>query len=106
MDCTVQELHAKQQGGDEFLLLDVRTHEELGIAKIEGCTHVPLHEIEARVSELVVWKDKEVICMCHHGGRSAMAQSFLAGEGFTNARNLLGGINAWACEIDQEMDQY
>lgn len=106
MDCSVQELKEKRDRGDEFLLLDVRTVEELEIAQIDGHTPIPLHELEDRLSELGDWKDKEVVCMCHHGGRSAMAEHFLRSHGFANARNLAGGIHEWACEIDGTMQQY
>ena len=106
MDCSVQELKVKYDVGEEFLLLDVRTHEELEIAKIEGCVHIPLHELEERVRELKAWKDKEVVCLCHHGTRSAMAQRFLESEGYPGARNLAGGIHAWASEVDPSIAQY
>jgi rhodanese-related sulfurtransferase len=103
---TVQELAEAQQSGRELLLLDVRTDEELEIAAIPGHTHVPLHELEARVAELDAWRGKEVVCMCHHGGRSAMAQQFLEHKGFTNVKNLVGGIHQYAEEIDDSIPIY
>lgn len=106
MHCTVHELQRKLEAGEDFLLLDVRTEEELEIARIEGCHHIPLHELEERIGELASWKDREVVCMCHHGGRSAMAQGFLCAQGFQKVLNLTGGIHAWACEIDPDMEVY
>lgn len=106
MDCTVQELKEKLDAREEFLLLDVRTDEELEIAKLPGCTHIPLHELEGRLDEIDAWRDREVICSCHHGGRSAMAQHFLEAQGFGNVRNLVGGIHAWSIEIDPDVPVY
>ncbi|MBL7647836.1 MAG: rhodanese-like domain-containing protein [Candidatus Hydrogenedentes bacterium] len=104
--CTVQELKEKRDRGDEFVLLDVREAEELTIAAIAGASHVPLGDLPMRAPELSAWKDREVICMCHHGMRSARAQQILQNAGFTNVRNLTGGIHAWSVLIDPAVAQY
>ncbi len=104
--CTVDELQVKRNRGDEFLLVDVRTEEELSIAAIEWAHHLPLDEVSMRAGELAEWKDKEIICMCHHGMRSARAQHILQGAGFSNVRNLTGGIHAWSVHIDPDVPQY
>jgi len=106
MHCSVEELKAKLDAGEDILLLDVRTDDELEIVKLDRCTHVPLHEIEDRVGELEAWKDKEVICMCHHGGRSAAAQEFLQSQGFNNVLNLTGGIHEYATQVDSSLPTY
>jgi rhodanese-related sulfurtransferase len=106
MDCTVQELKEKIDAKEQFLLLDVRTDEELEIVKIPGCTHIALHELEDSLDKIDSWRDKEVICMCHHGGRSAMAQRYLLSQGFTDVKNLIGGIHAYALEIDPDLPTY
>ena len=101
--CTVSDLHRARSEKADLLLLDVRTAEELSIASIDGAVHIPLDALPMRLSELNNWQDKEVVCMCHHGMRSARAQQILLSSGFTNVRNLPGGIHAWALEIDPDM---
>ena len=106
MNCSVQELKEKLDRKEDFVLLDVRTDEELDIVKIEGCKHIALHELEASLGELDPFRDKEIVCMCHHGGRSAMAQHFLLSHGFKNVKNLPGGIHAYALQIDPSLATY
>lgn len=106
MNCSVQELKDKRDRLEDFVLLDVRTEEELDIVKLEGCTHIPLHELEARVKELDAARDKEILCLCHHGGRSAMAQHFLLSHGFKDVKNVPGGIHAYAVQIDPTLPTY
>ena len=106
-NCTPQELAEKRQQDDGgFLLLDVRSDQELELAALHPCKHIPLHELQERVGELAAWRDKEVICLCHHGIRSATARNFLAAEGFTHARNLAGGIDAYALDVDPDLPRY
>jgi len=106
MNCTVHELKHMMDSEVEFLLLDVRTTEELAIASLPDVTHLPLHELRDRAHELETWKHQQVICMCHHGGRSAMAQQYLLDLGFTDVWNLAGGIHAWSEAIDPAVPRY
>lgn len=106
MEYSVHELAKKQGSGDDFLLLDVRTKKELDIVSIPGAVHVVLQELEARLPELAEWKGKEVVCMCHHGGRSAMAQQILLANGFSDVKNLVGGIHSYAVEVDTSLATY
>lgn len=105
-NCTVDELNEKRQRGEDVLIVDVRTASELAIADLGGVCHIPLDEVAMRAEEIAAWKDKEVICMCHHGMRSARAQAILQHAGFTNVRNLTGGIHAWSTQIDPGVPQY
>jgi rhodanese-related sulfurtransferase len=50
--------------------------------------------------------NQPLVVICHHGARSQMVVDFLRNAGFDNAINLNGGIEAWACEIDQSMRRY
>jgi rhodanese-related sulfurtransferase len=105
-DCTVTELSAKLANGDDFILLDVRMEEELEIAKIGEPTHIVLQELPDRLDELEAAREREIVVMCHHGGRSAMARDFLLDNGFTHVRNLAGGIDAYADAVDHDMPRY
>tara|TARA_R110001592_G_scaffold191800_1_gene438345 strand:+ start:488 stop:811 length:324 start_codon:yes stop_codon:yes gene_type:complete len=104
--CTVTELHTELTGDAKPLLLDVRTAEELTIAHIEDARHIPLDALPMRLDELDAWRDKDIVCMCHHGMRSAHAQQILLSNGFTKVRNLTGGIHAWSVSVDPQVAQY
>lgn len=101
-EITVQELKAKKEAGEDFFLLDVREMTEYLISNLEG-EHIPLGELDARLSEIENRKDAEVVVMCRSGGRSGRAYQYLEAKGFSNLYNLKGGITAWANEIDPSM---
>jgi rhodanese-related sulfurtransferase len=86
------------------LLLDVREPWEFEKARLEQSTHIPLREIPSRVSELDAAAD--IVVICHHGGRSMQAALFLDKQGFASVRNLAGGVDAWARQIDPAVPVY
>jgi rhodanese-related sulfurtransferase len=88
----------------EHMVLDVREARELDICQLEGALHVPMAEIPARGDDLRT--NQPLVVLCHHGARSQMVVDFLRDVGFDNAVNLEGGIEAWACEIDQSIRRY
>ncbi|MDZ4860423.1 MAG: rhodanese-like domain-containing protein [Candidatus Hydrogenedentes bacterium] len=104
--CSPRELKEKLERADEFLLLDVRSDEELALARVDGCTHIPMPDLDDRMAELEIWKTKEIVVMCHHGIRSLMAQEYLESEGFRRVRNLTGGIDAYAVHGDPSVARY
>ena len=89
---------------DKPLLLDVREPWETQICRIEGSELVPMQALPARLSQL----DAEVpiVCICHHGGRSAHVAMFLARHGYKDVYNLTGGVDAWARQVDTAMPTY
>lgn len=91
------------QGGD-VVLLDVREHDELAIAAVEGAVHIPMREVPGRLAELDA--GKPVVVMCHSGGRSRRVAEFLKGNGFPDVFNLNGGIDAWSTQIDSRVPRY
>lgn len=91
-------------GAREVVLLDVREHEELAIAAIDGALHIPMREVPARLGELDA--AKPLVVMCHSGGRSRRVAEFLQGNGFPNVFNLKGGIDAWSIQIDSRVPRY
>jgi rhodanese-related sulfurtransferase len=90
--------------GGDVVLLDVREHDELALAAVEGALHIPMREIPARLAELD--PAKPLVVMCHSGGRSRRVAEFLKGNGFTNVFNLNGGIDAWSTQIDSRVPRY
>jgi rhodanese-related sulfurtransferase len=102
---TVLELKARlDQGNKDFTLLDVREPWELNICSMPGAISVPMRAVPARYLELP--KDKEIVVVCHHGVRSQQVANYLERMGFDKLNNLVGGINAWAREIDPKMPTY
>jgi rhodanese-related sulfurtransferase len=100
------EFDARKRAGADFVLLDVRTEEELAIVCLPDCIHIPLNELESRIDELRSHEEREIVVLCHHGGRSAFAQQMLIGRGYSNVTNLVGGINRYAVEVDPSVRQY
>ena len=94
MDITVQELRERLEKGEKLNLIDVREPNEYAEDNIGGMP-IPLGELPHRVDELDGMQDNEVIVHCRSGARSARAQQFLEENGFTNVRNLTGGMLAY-----------
>ncbi len=104
-DITVEELNERIQNGEEIVLLDVREQFEHDMVNIEGIL-IPLGELPDRVGELEAYKDQEIIVYCRSGARSAEGVRILKNAGFSNPRNMKGGINTWAGKIDPSMPMY
>jgi rhodanese-related sulfurtransferase len=90
--------------GDRPQLLDVRESWEIGIAQLPGSIHIPMREIPSRWRELDA--KQPVVCVCHHGVRSLQVAMYLARHGFDPIYNLVGGIDAWAREVDRTCPTY
>jgi rhodanese-related sulfurtransferase len=98
------ELKARFDAGTAPLVLDVREAWELEIARLEGVLHIPMNEIAQRLGELD--PAREIVVMCHAGGRSLRVAQFLVQRGFANVANLSGGILAWGEDIDPSLRSY
>lgn len=107
-EITVQELKQKIDAGERLFILDVREPFEQYQSKLdhESVTLIPVGELPDRVDEIEAEQSSEVICMCRSGGRSAKACRFLEKKGFENVKNLKGGINQWAKDIDPSLPVY
>ncbi len=86
------------------LLLDVREPHELEISALPGALNIPLGTLAARLSELD--SAREMVIFCKAGTRSARALELLVSAGFRRVKNLKGGINAWAREVDTGLPVY
>ncbi len=94
MNIDAKELKEKLDRGDDFVLIDVREsheHQEFNV----GGQLIPVGIIQTKVPELEQHKNDEVVVYCRSGARSGMAQQILQRAGFTNVRNLTGGMLAW-----------
>ncbi|HXU43522.1 MAG TPA: rhodanese-like domain-containing protein [Burkholderiales bacterium] len=86
------------------LLLDVREPWEHDKARIAGSQLVPMGQVQARIAE--VDAGREVVAICHHGGRSLQIALFLEKHGFARVHNLAGGIDAWSRTVDASVPLY
>ncbi len=102
-DITPGEL-AERLKHDRIRLIDVREPHELEISSLPGAENIPLGELAARLSELD--SAQEIVLFCKAGTRSARALELLVSAGFRRVKNLKGGINAWAEEIDPSLPIY
>ena len=94
MDITVQELKQKLEAGEEFIFIDVREPHEYQDFNL-GAKLIPLGQFPAIIPDLDEHKDKEIVLHCRSGARSGVAQELLRRAGFSNPRNLTGGVLAW-----------
>lgn len=103
-DITAQDLKERLERDPNLILLDVREPHELEIAAIKGAKNIPLGEVAQRMSELD--SAEEMVVFCKRGSRSARAIEILSSAGFKKMKNLKGGINAWAEEVDKSLPLY
>ena len=99
-----QELKQKFDENESVFLLDVREQSEYDIVHLEGARLVPLNTLPHHLDDLP--SDQEIIVYCHHGQRSLYATAYLHQNGFTDAKNLAGGIDQWAVQIDPTLRRY
>ncbi len=92
---TVNELKDRKDAGEELFILDVREPHEYAEVNM-GALLLPLGNVlSMQIEPIEDWKDKEVIVHCRSGVRSMQACAVLEQMGFTNTKNLTGGILAW-----------
>jgi adenylyltransferase/sulfurtransferase len=103
-DITATALAQRLQQDNHIHLLDVREPHELEISRLEGADLIPLGQLAARLSELD--SAQEMVVFCKSGTRSARALELLVSAGFRKVKNLKGGINAWAREVDPNLPIY
>lgn len=109
-EITVEELGRQlaETNAEKLQLVDVREPYEIELAALPGFAAFPLSEfaewsgeIDARLD-----RDKETLVLCHHGVRSAQMCQWLANRGFTNVKNIVGGIDAYSMVVDRTVPRY
>jgi sulfur-carrier protein adenylyltransferase/sulfurtransferase len=102
-EISVEELKKRLDLGEAIFILDVREPHEYSICNLNGFL-MPLDSVRSRLGELD--STREIIVHCRSGVRSAKAAHQLRQAGFTNVKNLAGGILAWADRIDPNVPKY
>ncbi|MGK7947987.1 MAG: rhodanese-like domain-containing protein [Xenococcaceae cyanobacterium] len=108
-EISVEELALKLADRDSSLqLIDVRERQEAEIAFIEGFMLLPLTEFSEWSEQIKsnLNPEAETLVICHHGMRSAQLCQWLSQNGFTNVKNVAGGIDIYSCLIDSSIPRY
>jgi rhodanese-related sulfurtransferase len=95
VECTIDELLAKEQRGDRFRLVDVREDDEFRAGHARGAEHIGRGVIERDIVAKAPDKDEELILYCGGGFRSALAADNLQRMGYRRVRSLIGGWREW-----------
>jgi len=103
-DITATELSSRLKDNPDLRLIDVREPHEREISNLEGSELIPLGQFAARLNELD--SAEELVIFCKAGTRSTRALEILASAGFKKVKNLKGGINAWAIDVDPSLPIY
>ena len=106
---SVEELAKRMAESPEGLqLIDVREDQEVAIAHLEGFEILPLSEFAEWSGQIQTRFEQhaETLVLCHHGSRSAQMCQWLVNQGFTNVKNIAGGIDAYALVVDRSIPRY
>lgn len=96
---SAEQVRAKKEKREDFILLDVRSPREYQEAHIEGCRHIPISELATRTGELD--NQKEIVTYCKGGLRAALAYRILKNAGFKDAKYMDGSLMAWPYELSK-----
>jgi rhodanese-related sulfurtransferase len=106
---SVEELAESLAASDASIqLIDVREPQELALASIPGFINLPLSEFADWNQQIFAMlnPEAETLVLCHHGVRSAQMCQWLIAQGFTNVKNISGGIAAYSQLVDPTIPQY
>ena len=110
-EITVDELNSKIENMEEFFLIDVRQPAEFEKGNIAYSTSIPRGVLEFKIGDEKFWeeeqwhvpeKNTDIVIYCKKGDRGILATKALSELGYTNVKNLSGGIIAWDPEFDSE----
>jgi rhodanese-related sulfurtransferase len=99
---TVHELNERIKNNETLHIIDVRETFEHDMANIGG-TLIPLGDLPNQLEQLEALKNEELIVYCRSGNRSGSACQILQNQGFTNVRNMEGGMAKWVKDIDPSL---
>ena len=109
LEISVQELALRlSDSKPDLQLIDVREPHEVAIAHLEGFDVLPLSDF-ANWSETIQSRyqsDLETLVICHHGMRSDRMCQWLRNIGFSNVKNIVGGIDRYSRLIDPSIALY
>ena len=108
-EATPEEVKARLEQRDDFLLLDVREQDETSLGIVPHSKILSRAHFESRVEDVLPDKDAEVVVYCASGVRSVFSAKTLKELGYSNVKSMAGGFNRWkdlgfAYDIPQMLD--
>jgi rhodanese-related sulfurtransferase len=94
-ETNVDEVKAKLDRGEKFLLVDVREESEYAKDHLPGAIHLSKGIIERDIEQRVPNLQAPLVLYCGGGYRSALAADNLQKMGYTNVLSMDGGIRGW-----------
>ena len=101
---SVGDFAALRAGPEAYALLDIREPWEVALGALPEAMTIPMNDLPDRLETLP--EDRPLVVLCHHGQRSGQVTAWLHRNGYDNAVNLEGGIDAWARTVDPAMPTY
>lgn len=106
-EVTFEELCQRLKSNPKVILLDVRSPQEFGGTSQEVTTYghfknainINITELENRIGELSKYKDTEILVYCSHSHRSPRASYLLTTRGFSNVKNVQGGVSVLPADL-------
>jgi molybdopterin/thiamine biosynthesis adenylyltransferase/rhodanese-related sulfurtransferase len=102
LEISIEDARSLLRDNGRVILIDIRSNREICLGYIKGARFVPLGLIDNEINHLSGDKNVPILIYCSSGSRSLPAASRLQEKGFSNARSIAGGYNAWlneGCEI-------
>ena len=100
-DITPAAVNEKLSSGSDVVLIDVREPYEWSAGHIGQAKHIPMAQVPQRLADIP--KDREVVMICRSGARSARVQEYLLQNGYTRVKNMVGGMQRWARDVDPKV---
>jgi len=100
---TPLQVKAWLDAGEDFSFIDVRTPEELAIARIAQAEPLDFGDPGKYMS---LPKDRRIVFSCRSGMRSLDVAAYFIGHGFTDVHSMAGGILAWSEQVDPSIPRY
>lgn len=108
------------QKKERHVLLDVRPSHHYKIVSLPNSLNIPLANLEARLNDLTsAVKEKEdghvnigsctnpsLYVVCRRGNDSQRAVQYLRESGFSSAKDIIGGLEAWATDVNPNFPTY
>jgi rhodanese-related sulfurtransferase len=94
-ETTIDDVKAKLDRGEKFLLIDVREESEYAADHLPGAMHLGKGVIERDVEARVPDHNAPLVLYCGGGFRSALAADNLQKMGYTNVLSMDGGVRGW-----------
>lgn len=90
-----QAVYKALQSNSSACLIDVREQQEYQAGHADGAVSMPLSSLAEMLPTFTIQKNAPVFVICQSGGRSQVACTLFAAQGFSNVTNVDGGTLAW-----------